>query len=64
MQRDLEMAVVEDQALENLERDLRRSLDDQRGRSYMERQVLVLSYLRVTVERQIRETERRLGLRK
>jgi hypothetical protein len=63
MQRDLEMALVDDQALENAERDLRRSLDDQRGRSYGERQALVLAYVRVVVERQIRETERRLGLR-
>ena len=63
MQRDLETATFSDQELENAERDLRTALNDQRGRSYGERQTLVLAYLRVCIERQIRETERRLGLR-
>jgi hypothetical protein len=63
MQRDLEAALIGDQELENAERDLRTALNDQRGRSYGERQALVLAYLRVCVERQIRETERRIGIR-
>lgn len=63
MQRDMEMTLYSDEDLTKAEVGLRTQLSDQRGRSYLDRQALALAYVRVVIERQIRETERRLGLR-
>lgn len=57
------MSLIPKRELDGLERELRDALSDQRGRSYTERQQLALNYLRVIVERHIRETERRMGHR-
>lgn len=63
MQRDLEFAAMSAEVLNRLEDNLKRELGDGRGRSYVERQSIALAYVRVLVERLIRQEESRLGLR-
>jgi hypothetical protein len=54
---------VSDQVLEEAERELERDLADSRGRTYAQRQAIAWAYVRVLVERKVRESERRAGIR-
>ena len=62
-QLDVDLHAVSKNSLEDAERALLRELGDVRGLSYAQRQAIALNLLRVMLERQIREAERRIGYR-